>query len=155
MTTSGVKFFNPNKGFGFIQPDDGGADIFVHKSTVEHSGLCVLSEADQVGFDLEQDSRTGKMSAVDPQVTDSSPPHSRSLAEGRRSGPISGSGDGVVKLFNPAKGFGFILFSGGGGDVFVHVQQAGLRELYDGQPVSYDLEHDQWSTQQLSSHDDC
>lgn len=60
MAQSGtVKFFNAEKGYGFIKPDDGGADIFVHVSAVTRSGLSNLSEGDHVSFDVEPD-RKGK-----------------------------------------------------------------------------------------------
>ncbi|WP_304168469.1 cold-shock protein [Phenylobacterium aquaticum] len=64
MATGTVKWFNPTKGFGFIQPDDGGKDVFVHISALERSDLNALNEGQQVGFDLERDSRSGKENAV-------------------------------------------------------------------------------------------
>ena len=63
MTTGTVKWFNATKGFGFIQPDDGGADVFVHVSSVERSTLGSLHEGQKLSFELERDQRTGKMSA--------------------------------------------------------------------------------------------
>ena len=63
MTTGAVKWFNAAKGFGFIQPDDGGADVFVHISAVERAGLGSLNEGQKVSFELERDQRSGKMSA--------------------------------------------------------------------------------------------
>jgi cold shock protein len=63
MTTGTVKWFNATKGFGFIQPDGGGADVFVHISAVERSGLGSLSEGQKVSFELERDQKNGKMSA--------------------------------------------------------------------------------------------
>ena len=63
MTTGTVKWFNPTKGFGFIQPDDGGADVFVHASAVERSTLGSLQEGQKIGFELERDQRSGKTSA--------------------------------------------------------------------------------------------
>ena len=63
MQIGAVKWFNAQKGFGFIQPDDGGDDVFVHISAVERSGLGALSEGQKVGFELELDQRSGKMSA--------------------------------------------------------------------------------------------
>ena len=63
MTTGTVKWFNASKVFGFIQPDSGGADAFVHISAVERAGLSNLSEGQKVEFDLVADRRTGKMSA--------------------------------------------------------------------------------------------
>ena len=63
MPTGTVKWFNAQKGFGFIQPDQGGADAFVHISAVERSGLGMLSEGQKVSFELVADRRSGKMSA--------------------------------------------------------------------------------------------
>ena len=63
MTTGTVKWFNGQKGFGFIQPEGGGNDVFVHISAVERAGLTTLNEGQKVSFELEQDRRSGKMSA--------------------------------------------------------------------------------------------
>ena len=63
MTIGTVKWFNDQKGFGFIQPQDGGNDVFVHISAVERSGLGSLTEGQKVSFELEKDQRSGKMSA--------------------------------------------------------------------------------------------
>ena len=59
-----MKWFNPSKGFGFIQPDNGGADIFVHISAVERAGLNTLNEGQKVSFEEERDPKKGKTSAV-------------------------------------------------------------------------------------------
>jgi cold shock protein len=159
-----VKFFNSAKGFGFIAPDGGGADIFVHVSAVERSGLGGLNEGDQVNYQIEADRRSGKPAAVDLEVTGSAPvpprpprasgpPRGFDRAPGggggaRQSRETVGEGSGVVKWFNATKGFGFIQPSGGGADVFVHisaVERAGLSSLSEGQSVSYDLEQDRRS----------
>jgi len=63
MTTGTVKFFNESKGYGFIAPDGGGNDAFVHISAVERSGMRSLRQDQRVSYDLQQDNR-GKMSAV-------------------------------------------------------------------------------------------
>jgi CspA family cold shock protein len=63
MTKGTVKFFNGQKGFGFIQPDDGGKDVFVHISAVERAGMGSLSEGQKVSFDVVADRKTGKASA--------------------------------------------------------------------------------------------
>ncbi len=63
MTTGTVKWFNPDKGYGFIQPDDGGKDVFVHISAVEQSGLRHLQEGQKINFEVIADKRTGKSSA--------------------------------------------------------------------------------------------
>jgi CspA family cold shock protein len=172
MPRGTIKFFNGAKGFGFIAPDDGGSDIFVHISAVERSGLAGLNEGDQVTFEVERDRRSGKVAATSLEVVGFAPPSGarpprpggggggggggaprsferRDDAGPRRSpGPpreTYGAGSGVVKWFNPTKGFGFIQPSDGGSDVFVHisaVERAGLGSLADGQAVSYDLEQD-------------
>ncbi|WP_321503251.1 cold-shock protein [Breoghania sp.] len=63
MTTGTVKFFNTTKGFGFIQPEDGAPDVFVHISAVERSGIRSLVEGQKVSFDIVKDNRSGKSSA--------------------------------------------------------------------------------------------
>jgi CspA family cold shock protein len=63
MATGTVKWFNATKGFGFIQPDDGGQDVFVHISAVERSSLGSLNEGQKLSYELERDQRSGKMSA--------------------------------------------------------------------------------------------
>jgi CspA family cold shock protein len=63
MTTGTVKWFNSTKGFGFIQPDNGGADVFVHISAVERAGMREIVEGQKISFELERDNKSGKMSA--------------------------------------------------------------------------------------------
>ncbi len=64
MTQGTVKWFNGQKGYGFIQPDDGGKDVFVHISAVERAGMRGLNEGQKVFFDVVTDRRTGKLSAT-------------------------------------------------------------------------------------------
>lgn len=68
MTTGTVKWFNSTKGFGFIEPDNGSADAFVHISAVERAGMRELVEGQKLSFDLERDNRSGKMSASNLQA---------------------------------------------------------------------------------------
>ena len=63
MATGTVKFFNSQKGFGFIQPDDGGKDVFVHATALERAGMRSLREGDKISYEIETDRRTGKQSA--------------------------------------------------------------------------------------------
>jgi CspA family cold shock protein len=63
MSTGTVKWFNAQKGYGFIQPDDGGTDVFVHVSAVQRAGLQTLREGQKISYELTQDRRTGKSSA--------------------------------------------------------------------------------------------
>jgi len=64
MATGTVKWFNEQKGYGFIQPDQGGRDVFVHISAVERSGLGSLRDGQKVSYDVEADRRSGKESAA-------------------------------------------------------------------------------------------
>jgi CspA family cold shock protein len=68
MTQGTVKWFNSTKGFGFIQPDDGGKDVFVHISAVERAGLRSLNEGQKISFELVADRKTGKSSADNLQI---------------------------------------------------------------------------------------
>lgn len=166
MTTGSVKFFNAAKGFGFITPDDGGPDVFVHISAVEQAGLPGLNDGDQVSYELTQDRRSGKPAASDLQLLASAGPSARrapprapmrddrgpggmrGFSAPRRSGEVLGAGEGAVKWFNSTKGFGFIQPDDGGQDVFVHVsavERAGLGALHEGQRVAYELEQDRRS----------
>jgi CspA family cold shock protein len=64
VSTGTVKWFNETKGYGFITPDQGGSDVFVHISAVERSGMRGLNEGQKISYDLEADRKTGKSSAV-------------------------------------------------------------------------------------------
>src|SRR5262249_52733487 len=68
MATGTVKWFNGQKGYGFIQPDDGGKHLFVHISAVERAGLSHLNEGQKVSFEVRADRKTGKTSAADLRV---------------------------------------------------------------------------------------
>jgi CspA family cold shock protein len=102
MASGTVKWFNTAKGFGFIQPDDGGSDVFVHISAVEQAGLRGLNEGDLVNFELEQDRRSGKLSAGQLVVT------------GQGAAPSRGGGGGGGGFDRPRGGG----FGGGGGGGF-------------------------------------
>ena len=67
MTTGTVKWYNETKGYGFIQPDGGGKDVFVHATALERAGMRGLREGQKVSFELQTDQRTGKTSAVNLQ----------------------------------------------------------------------------------------
>ena len=68
MSTGIVKFFNTTKGFGFIQPEDGSTDIFVHISALERSGITGLNEGQKVSYEIVQDKRNGKNAAENVQL---------------------------------------------------------------------------------------
>ena len=76
MPIGTVKFFNDAKGYGFIQPDGGGTDAFVHISAVERAGMQTLRQDQRLTFDMEQDKR-GKMSAVNLQAADQAAPEAQ------------------------------------------------------------------------------
>jgi CspA family cold shock protein len=86
MPTGFVKWFNETKGYGFIQPDDGGPDAFVHISALERSGMHTLRENQRLSYDLEEDQRRGKTSAVNlrdaGEVDQSSEPDDSASASG-------------------------------------------------------------------------
>ncbi|MGE3798482.1 MAG: cold-shock protein [Thermomicrobiales bacterium] len=69
MNTGTVKFYNGQKGYGFIAPDNGGNDVFVHASALERAGLTSLSEGQKVSFDTEQDRRSGKIAVANIQAS--------------------------------------------------------------------------------------
>lgn len=137
-----VKFFNSAKGFGFIQRDEGGDDVFVHISAVERAGLEGLAEGQQLEFQLVD--RGGKVSATDlVAVGDVIPVEKREAAPQRQ---LTGEkATGTVKFFNSMKGFGFITRDDGQPDAFVHisaVERSGLQGLNEGDRVEFDIEVD-------------
>jgi CspA family cold shock protein len=119
MASGTVKWFNTAKGFGFIQPDDGGSDVFVHISAVEQAGLRGLNEGDLVSFELEQDRRSGKLSAGQLVVTGHGEAPARSGGGGggfdRPRGGGFGGGGGGGGFDRPRGGGGGFGGGGGGG----------------------------------------
>ena len=69
MNTGTVKWYNETKGYGFIQPDNGGKDVFVHATALERAGLRSLREGQKVSYELQTDQRNGKTSAVNLQAS--------------------------------------------------------------------------------------
>ncbi|MEO6153833.1 MAG: cold-shock protein [Croceibacterium sp.] len=137
-----VKFFNTEKGFGFIQRDEGGEDVFVHISQVERAGLAGLAEGQELQFNLVD--RGGKISAADLQVVGDVIPMAEKAASPQRE--LTGDkATGTVKFFNAMKGFGFITRDDGKEDAFVHisaVERSGLPGINEGDKFSFDLEVD-------------
>lgn len=136
-----VKFFNGQKGFGFIQQETGGEDVFVHISAVERAGLEGLGEGQELEFNLVD--RGGKISAQDLQIvgdvieTPASGPPKRELTGEKATG--------TVKFFNSMKGFGFLTRDDGQPDAFVHisaVERSGLQGINEGERYEFDLEVD-------------
>ncbi len=163
--TGVVKFFNAQKGFGFVVRDDGGEDVFVHISAVEQAGMVALAEGQPLGFTLVD--RGGRISATELKidgepmaVTDRGPPRDRDAGPGApRGGDRDRGGDaggaqrqltgekatGTVKFFNAMKGFGFIQRDDGQPDAFVHisaVERAGMSTLNEGDKLEFELEVD-------------
>ena len=140
--TGQVKFFNTQKGFGFIQRDEGGEDVFVHISQVERAGLEGLAEGQELAFNLVD--RGGKVSAADLQVVGDVIPVQQKAAGPQRE--LTGEkATGTVKFFNAMKGFGFITRDDGKEDAFVHisaVERSGLRGINEGDLFEFDLEVD-------------
>ena len=68
MDTGTVKFYNAQKGFGFIQPDNGGKDVFVHATALERAGIRGLAEGQMVSFETEEDRRSGKIAVANIQA---------------------------------------------------------------------------------------
>ncbi|MBU1377652.1 MAG: cold-shock protein [Alphaproteobacteria bacterium] len=91
MASGTVKWFNTAKGFGFVQPDDGGSDVFIHISALNQAGLDSLDEGDKVDYELEQDRRSGKLAATQIVVTEKGAPQPRRAGGG--GGGFGGGGD--------------------------------------------------------------
>ncbi|WEK44589.1 MAG: cold-shock protein [Candidatus Sphingomonas colombiensis] len=161
--TGVVKFFNAQKGFGFVVRDDGGEDVFVHISAVEQAGLTGLAEGQPLGFTLVD--RGGRISATELKIDgEPMPVQERAPREGGFDSPRDGGfgaprggaggaqrqltgekATGTVKFFNAMKGFGFIQRDDGQPDAFVHisaVERAGLGGLNEGDRLSFEIEVD-------------
>lgn len=138
-----VKFFNAQKGFGFIQRDEGGADVFVHISQVERAGLTSLAEGQEVAFNLVD--RGGKISAADLQINGDVIPVEAPQESPQQRQLTGERASGTVKFFNAMKGFGFITRDDGKEDAFVHisaVERSGLPGINEGDRFEFDLEID-------------
>jgi cold shock protein len=152
-----VKWYNSSKGFGFVSPDDGSADAFLHASVVEQAGLQSLNEGAILVCDLADGPKGSQVSMIHSMeagsasgqrgnrpATGSRYPR-QSVSEyddyGYGSKPSGGGTvEGTVKWFSPDKGFGFIVPDQGGKDVFVHisaVERAGLSTLNENQRVRF------------------
>ena len=137
-----VKFFNPQKGFGFIVRDDGGEDVFVHISAVEQAGLTDLADGQPLEFTLVD--RGGRISATNLRIEGE--PMAVERAERGPQRQLTGEkASGTVKFFNAMKGFGFIQRDDGQPDAFVHisaVERAGIPTLNEGDRLEFEIEVD-------------
>ena len=145
-----VKWFNPAKGFGFLVPDDGSPDVFCHASAVRDAGYDTLAQGATVTCEVVEGQRGPMVSsivAVDASTAMAEPAgraepyrdrRERRWDREERGGPVE-ERSGLVKFYNAAKGYGFVVPDGGGPDVFVPgivLDQAGLGGLETGQRVS-------------------
>ena len=142
-----VKWFNPEKGFGFVELADGTGDAFLHIAVLESSGRKSVAAGAKVKARVGQGQKGPQVTEVI-EVDESSAP----AQPARRAGPLGPRPQraapdlsnavemsGTVKWYNPDKGFGFIAIGDGGKDVFVHasvLQRAGIADLAEGQRVT-------------------
>jgi len=126
-----VEWYEPTKGYGFVAPDDGGVQVFVHSSAIV--GGTVLGEGQRVAFLVVEGEKGPQADHVLPLRADAAGP---SAGGGKADGA-----DGTVSWFDPGKGFGFVTPDDGGSDVFVHVRSltGGLTELDEGDRVAFDV----------------
>jgi CspA family cold shock protein len=137
-----VSWYDEGKGFGFITPDAGGEDVFVHVRALAE-GLTWLTEGDRVTYEVSQSDK-GPQARDLQLVRSAAPPDAgpASAAAGQRHGPASGAaaraGEGVVARYDAERGFGFITPDAGGDDLFVHVSVLGEAEpLRKGERVRF------------------
>ncbi len=152
-----VKWFNPEKGFGFVELADGSGDVFLHARALEAAGQESVPPGSKMSVRVGQGQKGRQVTEVldvDTSTAEAAPPR-RSFGSGpggSAGGPRMGGGGGgarvatgpteervgTVKWYNPDKGFGFIAVEGGGKDVFIHVtviSRSGLTDLSEGQRV--------------------
>ncbi|RBY77215.1 cold-shock protein [Geodermatophilus sp. TF02-6] len=149
MPQGTVKWFDAEKGFGFIAPDDGGRDVFVHFSAIDdQGGFRTLEEGQRVEYEASEGQRGPQADSVRP--SGGGGPRRPDTGYGRDPGPARGRSSsrggrstGTVSWFDPDKGFGFIAPDDGGPDVFVHfsaiADRGGFRTLEEGQRVEFDV----------------
>jgi CspA family cold shock protein len=157
VKTATVKWFNRDKGFGFVQMSDGTGEVFLHSSVLRRAGHDAVSDGAQLQVRTGQGQKGLQVSEV--LAVDESTAVARAPAggasprpygggggaggggaprAGASAGPITGEVSGTVKWFNSVKGFGFIQSEQGGKDIFIHVstlERAGLKSLNEGQAV--------------------
>jgi len=143
-----IKWFNRSKGFGFIIPNDGSGDIFLPLSALERAGHSEAPDGASIVFDWMQGPKGRAVAQVvelDASTATPRPPRENRFRGRDNYDDAAGGGggateslDGVVKWYDPARGFGFILPNDGSKDIFVHVtalRRSGIEMLEPGQPV--------------------
>ncbi|MFG1347465.1 cold-shock protein [Xanthobacter autotrophicus DSM 431] len=152
-----MKWFNPEKGFGFVELSDGSGDVFLHARALEAAGQESVPPGSKLSVRVGQGQKGRQVTEVlevDTSTAEAAPPRRSSFGDRPSGGgfgaPRAGAGGpraatgpteervGTVKWYNPDKGFGFIAVEGGGKDVFVHVtviSRSGLSDLAEGQRV--------------------
>jgi CspA family cold shock protein len=134
-----VKWFNPEKGFGFVELSDGSGDVFLHARALESAGQESVPPGSKLSVRVGQGQKGRQVTevlTVDTSTAEAAPP--RRAPGGFGAAPRSGGFVGTVKWYKPEKGFGFIAVEGGGKDVFIHVtvvSRSGLTDLAEGQRV--------------------
>lgn len=141
-----VKWYNATKGFGFVTPDDGSPDAFLHSTVVQFAGHDALPDGATILCDLSRGPKGLQVATIHSIDTSTASAAPRPSARPPRDGGYRDYGDagdgevveGTVKWFNVSKGFGFVAPANGGKDIFVHVralERSGLDGLADGEQV--------------------
>lgn len=143
-----VKWFDPLKGYGFLETEEGSSDLFCHLSAVQASGRDTLPQGAAMTCEIVQGDRgpqVSKVLSVEPPATGSGPAEQRQSFDARYPGPQASAPpasvmelSGTVKFFDPARGFGFVVPDDGGREVFVHSSvlfRSGMTDLSPGQRV--------------------
>jgi CspA family cold shock protein len=143
-----VKWFNPEKGFGFVELSDGSGDAFLHRSVLAQSGINAAQPGETVEVRVgpcHKGPHFTEIISVDSSTAVPATPRRSNFGATTSNGSssdLSGEKTGTVKWFNAEKGFGFIARDNGGKDVFVHIsalERSGLTGLAEGQPVIVDV----------------
>lgn len=141
-----IKWFNRSKGFGFIIPNDGSGDVFLPLSALERAGHSEAPDGATIVFEWTQGPKgraVAQVLEIDTSTAAPRAPRENRPRGGREGYEDAAPGpaeplDGVVKWYDPARGFGFVLPNDGGKDIFVHVtalRRSGIEMLEPGQPV--------------------